>query len=179
MPVGKVISSKVAKNRDGEKDVLLLEVEISEPEDIQTAESIRLAGIDSTPPVGSIVFINDSGEAWKIAVAINDNIKPDTEPGETEIYSSSDGEKLAKVRCTSDGKTRVNDGDDNAVRFSKLEEAYNDVQSKLNALIVTFIAHVHPGVTSGSASTGVTPPPSPQESSTPIAPAKIDNFEVP
>jgi hypothetical protein len=175
MPIGKVISSKVAKNRDGEKKVLLLEVEISEPEDVQTAESIRLAGIDSNPPAESIVFLSDSGETWKIAVAVNDNIESNTAPGEIEVYSSVSGERLAKIRFTADGKLIMNDGGDNAVRYSKLEQAFNQLKADHDG-------HTHlAGAildSTAAACTGTTATPLPQ-STADIAPAKVDNIEVP
>jgi hypothetical protein len=178
MPVCEIKSATVKKNRDGDKNVLMLNVEISEPEDIQSAESMRIAGIDSNPPVGSKGFVNEAGEAWKIVVAINDNVQPDTNPGEIEIYSSASGNKLATLRFTADNKIVAQGGGDNAVRYSALESAFNQLKADFNSLVTAYNTHVHPGVTAGANSTATTLSTG-GSSTADIGPSKIDDIEVP
>jgi hypothetical protein len=53
-----------------------------------------------------------------------------------------------------------------AVKYTELKTAFDTLRTELNSLITVFNAHVHPGVTSGSASTS--------PSTTPGTPAKAD-----
>jgi hypothetical protein len=202
MPVGTVTGREIKQNRDGLKKVRLLRVEISDPDDLQNVELMGHAGLDHSPPNGSKVFIVQAGEAFKIAVAINDNIEPSVEPGEYEIYSSADGQKKAKISLKKDGQLIIEtdsntsisvDGDisieasgtmtlqgggDNAVRFSELKKAFDQLKTDHDNFLSEYKLHVHTGVTAGGASTGTTV--STQISSTAdMAPAKIDDIEVP
>lgn len=93
MQTGRVIGREIKKNRDGTKTSLLLQVEISSPDDIQTVELISQDGEDTNPVDNSRVVIIPIGQAYKIAVAINDGIAPDPTllPGEKKVYSSDGG----------------------------------------------------------------------------------------
>ena len=50
---GKVLSSEVAANKDGDTDVRLLTVELSDSDDIQTIEYYDDGGGDYRPPGGA------------------------------------------------------------------------------------------------------------------------------
>lgn len=98
MKIGTVINSSVGTNRDGETNVRLLQVSISDPEDIQTVEWSQAAGDDYNPPPGTAVVVLDLGEAWKVAIAADDLIDPSVLPGEREIYSQVAGVKQAILK---------------------------------------------------------------------------------
>lgn len=119
MRIGLVKGSEVGKNRDGDADVLLLQVEISEPGDDQTVEYFQAAGEDFNPPEDTTVVVVDLGEAWKIAIAADDGITPVSAEGEKEIYSSAGGVKKAWVHLYADGKIRI----ENANGFAELSAA--------------------------------------------------------
>lgn len=87
MRIGRVISSSVGVNRDGETPVRLLQVEISDPDDIQTVEYAQAAGEDFNPPPDTTVFILEAGEAWKLAIGADDGIAPSAGSGERRIYA--------------------------------------------------------------------------------------------
>jgi len=101
--MGRIISNEIVKNRDGDRPVRMLTVEISDPEDIQSVEQYTLPGIDSNPPKDSLCEIIPNGEAWKVATAINDKIdkSSDLKEGEIEIYSSSPGSSRYEKQATS------------------------------------------------------------------------------
>lgn len=103
MRIGTVISSSVETNRDGETNSRLLQVSISDPEDIQTVEWAHAAGDDYNPPPGTAVMVLDLGEAWKVAIAADDLIDPSVAIGEREIYSSAAGAKMARLTLLLNG----------------------------------------------------------------------------
>jgi hypothetical protein len=177
MPVAKVLSRSIKKNRDGDRDVMLLEVEISEPEDRQDAELMPFAGMDFNPPDGCLVFLVESGKAWKIAIAANDGIKPRTNPGELELYSLDEfaGERLATLLFDAEGQLKAQGGGDRAVRFSELKAGFDQLVSDFNAFVTVFNAHTQPvsGATAGAPATSASP------SSASVDASEVENFEVP
>ena len=177
MSIGIVQGFKVGKNRDGTKDVVLLTVEIYK-DDIQTVELMTHAGDDTIPPNGSKVIVLSVGDAWKIGIATNDGVKSTMKSGEKKLYSSSNGTIKAFINWLSGGNLELNGKNDNAVRFKELESVVNDIRTDHNLLNAAFIAHVHPGVTSGPSSTLVTTTPG-KSSSIDISKGKIDNIKVP
>lgn len=107
MRIGRVDSSEIAINRDGEKPVMLLQVEITDPDDLQTVEFIQAAGIDFNPAPDTTVIVSELGAAWKIAIGADDGIEPETAAGEFQFYSSAGGAKKAKIHLFADGKIRI------------------------------------------------------------------------
>lgn len=155
-------------NRDSQIETLQLQVEISDPEDIQTVQLFTQAGEDTNPPDGSTVMVEEVGEAWKTGVAVNDGIAPTVEPGEKKLYSSADGEIKAYILFVKDGVLELNGNDDFAVRFNALEQAFNEFRSDFNG-------HTHGGVDTGGGNTQVPNNPSNAD----ISPAKVDSIKVP
>lgn len=88
--IGIVTGKETAKNKDGTKEVLLLQVQMEDPEDIQTVELMSQTGENSNPPVGSRVIVMGAGPAFKLAIASDDSIVPTTEDGEKLIYSTDE-----------------------------------------------------------------------------------------
>lgn len=173
MQIGRVASGEIRTNRDGEGKVLLLTVEISEPDDLQTVELITQAGENYNPPEDSTVIVIELGEAWKAAIACDDGIEPTAlEEGERELYSSDGGVKkaIATFKQNGDIELNINEYEDFAVRFSKLEEAFNDLQTAWNLFAGAYV----PG---GPA--GIGTPPTASTSTKDIGEAKIDNIKVP
>ncbi len=165
--IGQVIGREIKKNRDGSSDKLLLTVEITETDDIQTVELMRQAGEDTNPPDGSKVLILSVGDAWKIAVASDDGIVPSVNPGEKKLYSTNSGAIQAFINLLADGTIEINGSTDFAVRFTALETAFNQLKSDLNS-------HVHSGVTAGGASTMMPTTPSTAD----ITPAKVEEVKL-
>jgi len=99
---GLVVLGSTLPNKDGALPVLTLQVQITDPLDVQAIQHDTLAGIDSNPPPGSRVAIIDLG-GYKVAISADDNVLKTSLPGEMEIYSSAGGVKMAKVKCTAAG----------------------------------------------------------------------------
>jgi hypothetical protein len=105
----------------------------------------------------------------KGAVAVSDDLAPEVDPGEREIYSTDNPatEKKARIKLGSDSVVTINQGTDFAVRYSALEAAFNQLKSD-------FDLHVHGGVTVGGGSTGAT-----AASTADITGAKVDEVMIP
>jgi len=86
---GRVTGKTVGLNKDGIKNVLLLQCELTDPEDIQTVELMNQTGEDNRPPNDSKCVILKIGEAWKIAIATDDKIKSIAQDGEKRVYSTN------------------------------------------------------------------------------------------
>ncbi len=135
--IGTVRGYNIATNRDSRNNVLLLQVEMSDPDDIQTVEYMSGAGDDTIPPVGSIVTILSVGRAWKIAIASNDNIAPTMGEGEKKIYSSDGGVIKAFINFLLDGNLELNGNGNSAVTYSALNTALQGLVTAINAVLAT------------------------------------------
>jgi len=175
---GTVKGFEVGKNRDGKKDVILLQVEMFDPDNLETVEYMTHAGDDTIPPNGSRVTVLSVGDAWKIGIASNDGIKSTMDKGEKQLYSSANGIIKAFIKFLKDKNIEINGKNDNAVRFKELETVINEIKADHNLSNAAFITHTHPGVTVGQASTAVTTTPG-KSSSIDISKGKIDNIKVP
>ena len=135
--IGTVRGYNIGENRDGTGNVLLLQVEMSDPDDIQTVEYMSGAGDDTIPPVGSLVTILSVGRAWKIAIASNDNISPTMSEGERKIYSSDGGVIQAFINFLSTGVLELNGNGNSAVTYSALNAALQGLVTAINAVFAT------------------------------------------
>lgn len=167
--IGKVTGREVIKNRDGKNDRLMLQVEITDKDDIQTVELRNQYGEDNNPVNGSQVIIIDIGTAFKLAIAAEDGITPSMNPGEKKIYSVSGGAIAAFINFLADGIFEINGNADFAVAFDDLKIAFDQLKSD-------FDSHTHlytPG--SGTPTQTGTPPASTAD----IDPAKVNTVKLP
>jgi phage gp45-like len=147
--IGTVTGFEIGINRDGTKNVLKLQVQITDTGDIQTVEYMSSAGDDTIPPVGSIVTILSAGSAWKIAIASQDNIAPSMNEGERKIYSSSGGVIKAFINWLNGGNLELNGNGNSAVTFTALNTALQILVTAINA---TFATKLDGGGTAGAVS---------------------------
>ena len=131
MRIGRVLSSEITENRDGEGKVLLLQVELSDPDDVQTVEYAQAAGEDFRPPEDTTVIVTDLGEAWKIAIAADDGIDPESLDGEKEIYAISGGEKKGRLKCNLDGTVQA--GINNLDFVAQAAKVHTEISNMLQA----------------------------------------------
>lgn len=179
--IGTVKSSTVDTNSDGENNVRILEVEISDPDDIQTVENYGPGGYDFSPPAGTRVQISREGEAWKISHAMDDGIEPDSDEGEVKIYSVDSGARGALIVLRADGTIELNGDTDFITKFNEMKTAFDQFKSD-------FDGHKHyPSGTLldglGSPCTGDTGVPSsapgvPKPTTADMANAKADTVKV-
>lgn len=164
--IGKVTGRTITTNKDGPNNKIMLQVEITDPDDIQTIEFMNQAGEDTNPPNDTNVIILSIGEAWKIAIASDDNIEPSMDIGEKKLYSTSDGSIQGFINILNDGIIEINGNNDFAVRFNALKTAFDQLKSDFNS-------HTHVSVTSLGTPTVPVP-----QSSADITPAKVNEVKI-
>lgn len=183
MKIGIVTGREIKKNRDGDKNVLMLQCTMEEKEDVQSVELITQAGDDTNPPNGSAVMILEAGESYKIGIAVDDGIVPEVDEGDKKLYSIDAGVIKAFIKFLKNGDLELNGNADNAVRYSKLEEAFNQLKGDFDAFVDKYNPHIHvttatigasatPGVISATTSQGV-------KTTADISDAKIDEVLMP
>lgn len=97
-------------------------------------------------------------------------------PGEHRIYSTdSDGNTVSFVWLKDDGNLQVNGDDDNMVRYSELETAFNQLRSDFNALVTAYNSHIH---TDSTGNPTIATLSQAVASSADISGAKIDNVKT-
>jgi hypothetical protein len=185
MKIGRITGSEIKKNKDGDNNVLLLQVEITDPDDIQTIELIRQSGEDYVPQNDSSVVIADLGPAYRVGIAVDDGVEPSVSSGERELYSYDENRsKQSWIRILTNSDVEINGNDDNAVRYSVLKAQFDQLKSDFDQAMIYINTHTH----NDSLGAPTTPPllPSPpwpapgiQSSTADMSGAKIDNIKVP
>lgn len=180
MEIGSIISSKIGKNQDGDKNVILLEVEISEEDDTDTIELQCAPGEDYKPPIGSRVFIEKVSDAYDVAIEVDDRVEPDStlKDGECEKYSIKDEKRAAKIRWKENGELILNDGTDYAILFNEMKIAFDKLKSEVATLTTAVNVHAALAVTPfipnhGLPAPVVVPPPTADMSSSKVEKVRI------
>lgn len=100
--IGKIISSAIGKNRNSETKSILLQVQITDPKDIQTIQSVSQSGENSNPPPLSNAFVLQFGSSNMVCLGADDGLTPDVEPGEKEFYGVAsivtDGKLVSRTK---------------------------------------------------------------------------------
>lgn len=187
----KIISTAIEKGK------LIIKILGYGSADVKTVNNILPFGIDSRPIKNYRAIYASTGskeDKFLIGVLFENSI---VEEGEIRFHAEDkDGNEVsfasfknngdielksknsAYIKLVNDGNIEVNGSADFLVRFSKLEEGFNNFKQDMNNFITTvFNTHVHPGVTSGGASTGPSPTPGTASSAT-ISASKIDNLKT-
>lgn len=172
MPDIGIITGRAIKiNRDGDSQRLIMQVELITDEDVRSIELVTQAGEDTNPANGCRVCILDISDGFQVGVGVTDFLTPEVEPGEKEFYSTDNPvtSKLARIKLNKDSEIILNQGTDFAVRYSKLEEAFNQLKAD-------FDAHTHPYVDTpiGPSTTSATAP-----STADITGAKVEDILLP
>ena len=119
------------------------------------------------------------GKLSIIVGAYTYGVEPPGNEGALKLYATDvDGAEVGSHLLDSDGTHVFNEGEDWAVRYSKLEESFNELQSQHNKLQSAFDLHTHGGVETGGGSTAI-PAPSGAESTTDISAAKVEEILIP
>jgi phage gp45-like len=176
--IGTVRGSEITKNKDSDENARILQVELTNAEDLQSIEQVSQSGEDSNPQPGSRVIVVDLGPSYRVAVATDDGIEPTVAEGEKELYAyDSSLAKQAYIKILVDGSIELNGDTDTAVAFADLKVAFDQFKSDFDALVSTYNTHIHTTTaTISSGSTGVIAPTA--STGTPTT-ADIDPAEVP
>ncbi|RPI64786.1 MAG: hypothetical protein EHM48_00045 [Planctomycetaceae bacterium] len=121
-------------------------------DDMRTVELVTQAGEDTNPANGCrVVVINVPG--YKVAVAVTDDLTPEVDPGEKEIYSTDNPATAKQARTLWDtaGNIVHNQGAKSSVTYAELDLA-------LQAMINLIMAHVHTSAAPGNPTTAPTAP---------------------
>ena len=161
---GIITGYEIGKNKNGTKKVLLLQVRISDSEDIQTVEYMNSPGDDSVPAIGSRVLVLQITKAWKIGIAVQDQIEPEMSEGEKKLYSQENGEVKAYIKILKDGTIEINGNADFAVAYTDLNTALQTFINDLNTKLTTALTAV------GGSWTGI---------SLDISGSKLDKVKMP
>jgi len=135
--IGVITGRKISRNRDGDKNVLILQVELIEGEDTRSIEIFSSA--DFNPANGTRVYICDVSDSYQVAVATSDGLTPEVEPGEVEIYSTDNPvtTKQARIYLNKDGEIILNRGTKSAVNYVDLNAKLQSLVSAINAALAT------------------------------------------
>jgi len=148
MNLGTVTGREIGKNRDGDKDRVLLQVKIFN-DDTRQVELIGQHGEDVNPANGCRVIIFDITDAYQAAIAITDDLEPEVEAGEKEIYSTDSPatSKLARIKLDKNGNIINNQGSKSIVTFSDLDAALQQLVTDINT---AFASKLDGGGSSGT-----------------------------
>ena len=137
--IGTVKGYQVTNNRNSDHKVVMLQVQLSDSEDIQSVELYNPFGEKSIPQNEQRVLILQLSRAWKIAIAIDDKIDPsDLNDGEKKLYSlDPSGAIAAFMTLTNTGELFLNGETDYAVRFLELKAGFDQLKSDFNNHIHT------------------------------------------
>lgn len=155
----------------------LIKVDAAAGIDIRIVDQVAPYGIDSNPIDGVTGFLDETAmDAHHILGYLNQDAL--AEPGEIRVYST-DGDAAPKAFAwfKADGTIHLNGDADHAVRYSKLEEAFNKLKDDFNDLVQKFNSHTHN--TPSGTSDAVLPTQKGQPSTADITPAKIDTIKTP
>jgi len=136
MITGTVTGQSIESYR-GSLPVRLLKVQLlgNFPERI---EWFDVTGEDTAPLPGDKVVVWQIAENYKIAVATKDLITAAVDAGERKFYSRDSGGNIKSViYLKNDGTIELNDADDSAVLFSKLDAKLQILVTAINAAFAT------------------------------------------
>ncbi len=166
--LGIITNRQITTNRDGNATRIILQVNMME-DDVRTVEMVGQAGEDTNPANGCRVVVIDITPSHKLAIAVTDDLAPECDPGEKEIYSTdnpvsakkartlwnSDGDIIhdadggAKLEILNSGDVVHNSGTESAVSYTALNNALQLLVTAINAAFATKAdaAGANPGIT--------------------------------
>lgn len=109
LSAGMVVGRTTARNKDGNLPVRILQVMITDLNDVQNVQLVGQAGEECNPPDGSLVLVNACGQAFKLSAGTADTIEPVLAVGGKRIYSTNaeNDTVMAECRLDPDGKIAV------------------------------------------------------------------------
>ena len=138
MALGIITGRQIGRNRDGDKSRVLLQVQLVD-DDMRTVELFAQAGEDVNPANGCRVVVLNLADSYKAGVAVSDDLTPEVDPGEKEIYSTDNPvtAKKARIKLTGTGDVEINQGTESAVTFAQLDTALQLLVTAINAALST------------------------------------------
>lgn len=101
--------------------------------DVQTAKDAGLFGFDSGPIKGMIAVYSPTALKGEKVIVGYINLDQIAQPGETRIFSTdANGELKTQIMLRANATIEIGGTADYMVRYSKLEQAFNELQQKWN-----------------------------------------------
>lgn len=194
MKVAKVISNRVSGLKR------LIKFFGLGKDDVQEIIQIAPFGIDSVPIKDMVAVYSETSVKGESVLVGYINKSLVAQSGDFRTYSvNSNGTVQFYIWQKNDGTAEIGGNIDNMVRYSKLEQAFNQLRSDHNSLVAkhnalvaevnvlgaSYVAHQHTSTAVGTFTTAGTPPatyaPSTQidlPSTADITPAKIDEIKT-
>jgi len=146
--------------------------------DTQTASEFLPFGVDSSPLPGMVAAFMDTDSVKDSGIVGYVNVNQLAEPGETRLFAlDADGKLKGFIWLKKDGTYHIGGSTNHLTQYEELKIAFDKLKSDFNALVTTYNAHTHTGVTTGGGVTG--PTPSLGASSTAdMSGAKLDNLKT-
>ena len=137
--LGTITGRKIGKNKDGDIQKIILQVEVFTDEDVRTVELFTQAGEDTNPGKGCRVNIIPLTDSYSIGVGISDDLAPECEPGEKEFYSTDDPvtAKKARLKFDKSGNLIMNQGANHAAQYEALNTKFQAFVSAINSALAT------------------------------------------
>jgi phage gp45-like len=134
---GIITGREITKNKDGENDRVMLQVQVSNKDDIQTIEYVSLPGQDENPVDGSRIIIFEISPSYRVAIAVDEGVTPEMDEGEKRIYALSGSSVVSMIKLLKTGIIEINGNGDFAVRWTALNTALQTFVTSLNAALAT------------------------------------------
>lgn len=142
-------------------------------DDVQTAQQTSPYGFDSNPVAGLVGVYAKTGQMGKTVLLGYFNRDQIAGIGETRLYSTDeDGELKTYIHLKNDETIEIGGNSDNMVRYSKLEEAFNQLRDDFNSH-----THITTATVGASPTPGTIAPPT-TSSAADISGAKIDKIKT-
>lgn len=110
--------------------------------DVQNVKEISSYGIDGNPIKDMIAIYGATGTNGKNYIIGYINKNQIAQPGELRLYSTDDDGKETTYQYFKKDKTiEIFGNDDNMVRYSKLEIAFNELKGQHNKTDANLVAH--------------------------------------
>lgn len=123
--------------------------------DVQTCIEVAPYGVDSSPIKDMVAIYAPTGINGQAVVVgyLNKNQKAET--GEFRTFATDEnGSEIFYTWMKKNGTIEIGGDADYAVKYSKLEQAFNQLKTDINNLVIAFNAHQHVAPTGGGATTG-------------------------
>lgn len=172
--VGIVTGRETVVNREtGGPSVRLLQVQITDHNDVQTVQLVGQAGEEVNPPNGTLVLVLPGGQAFKLSAGTSDWVVPIMDIGGKRLYAldPTTGEVSCDIRLNPDSSVTVANSLASFTMTAAGVFNFSGVSANfdcpLTAPTVTgttdvvfagksAVTHIHSGVLAGGANTGVT-----------------------
>jgi hypothetical protein len=137
--IGKITGRTIAKNRDGDVDRILLQVEVIPDEDVRTVELFTQAGDDTNPGNGCRVNIVPISNSYHVGIGVSDDLVSECDAGEKEFYSTDSPVTVKKARLKLDKNSRIimNQGVNHAAQYEALNTKLQLLIMAINSVLAT------------------------------------------